>query len=97
MKKSSENTLKILASGKAIRVDIIAAKNISLEGVVYEGREFSCSDTYFDDLEQAEEQGRIKKMLSELTEIQRRRCVQLAKGMSMQEIARQEGCCSVRP
>ena len=66
-------------------------KNISLEGVVYEGREFSCSDTYFEDLEQAEEQGRIKKMLSELTEIQRRRCVQLAKGMSMQEIARQEG------
>lgn len=66
-------------------------KNISLEGVVYEGREFSCSDTYFDDLELAEHLERREKMLAELTETQRRRCEKLEAGLSMREIADQEG------
>ena len=55
-------------------------KNISLEGVVYEGREFSCSDTDFDDLELAEHLERREKMLAELTETQRRRGDKLEAG-----------------
>lgn len=66
-------------------------KNISLEGVVYEGREFSSNDTYFDDMEEKAQRDRIKEIFAELTETQRRRCIQLASGKSMQQIAKEEG------
>ena len=66
-------------------------KNISLEGVVYEGVSFSSNDTYFDDMEEKAQRDRIKEIFAELTETQRRRCIQLASGKSMQQIAKEEG------
>ena len=55
------------------------------------GEEYSYDDTYFEEAEDAEQKARIKKMLSELTEVQHRRCVRLARGSSIKEIARREG------
>ena len=66
-------------------------KNISLEGIVYEGREFSSNDTYFDDMEEKAQHDRIEEIFAELTETQRRRCIQLVSGKSMQQIAKEEG------
>ena len=85
--KYIENSRK-RESNKAIHY---RRKNISLEGVVYEGREFSSNDTYFDDMEEKAQRDRIKEIFAELTETQRRRCIQLASGKSMQQIAKEEG------
>jgi DNA-directed RNA polymerase specialized sigma24 family protein len=61
---------------------------ISLDGIQYEGREYGTRD----DSEDTEERdAKVKKAFSHLTDIQKRRIVMLAGGLSEREIARCEG------
>lgn len=61
---------------------------ISLDGIQYEGREFGTRD----DSEDTEERGeKVRRAFSHLTDVQKRRIVMLAGGLSEREIARREG------
>ncbi|MDY5463724.1 hypothetical protein [Hornefia butyriciproducens] len=61
---------------------------ISLDGIQYEGREYGTRD----DSEDTEERdAKVKKAISHLTDIQKRRILMLSGGLSEREIARREG------
>ena len=64
---------------------------ISLDDVEYEGLEFADPDTPESLREQTELSERINKALSSLSDIQRKRLLMLANGMSSHEIAKAEG------
>jgi len=64
---------------------------LSLEAFDYEGVEFADPDTPESLREQAELSERINKALSSLSDIQRKRLLMLADGMSSHEIAKAEG------
>ena len=69
--------------------------NYSLEAIDYEGEEFAASDTpetvAMDKEASDESSDRYEKALSLLTDVQRKRFLKYASGMSTHEIARQEG------
>ena len=64
----------------------------SLDGINYEGEEYGEPDfteTMFDESE--ERNIRVQEAFSHLSEIQKRRLILLSAGLSVREIARQEG------
>jgi DNA-directed RNA polymerase specialized sigma24 family protein len=61
---------------------------ISLDGIQYEGREFGTRD---DSEDTDERNAKVKKAFSHLTDLQKRRIIMLAGGLSEREIARREG------
>ena len=65
--------------------------NFSSDAAIYEGNDYGACDSYFDSEEEREERERIAEILSQLTPIQRKRCVMLANGKSVDEIAEHEG------
>lgn len=63
----------------------------SLDAITYEGEEYAAEDFTEALLCNAEEQQRIREALSHLTEVQRRRLLLHADGLSYHEIAGREG------
>lgn len=64
----------------------------SLDAVDYEGKEYGVPDfteEMFDD--RYEQRDRVRKAFSHLSEVQQRRLLMLAGGVSMREIAKKEG------
>ncbi len=57
----------------------------SSDGIDFEGAEFGCFDTY-----EIEKDTSIEMAFSKLSDVQKRRLLMLANGLSMREIARQE-------
>ena len=58
---------------------------------VWEGLNYAASDTPESLMLQKYENTRLSSAINELTEIQRRRFIKFAEGLSIREIARQEG------
>lgn len=66
--------------------------NYSLDAITYEGDEYGGNDfaeEMFDDCH--ERDTRVRDAFSHLSEVQKRRLIMLAAGLSVREIARQEG------
>ena len=63
----------------------------SLEAIQYEGTEYSDGETPETKMEREMDTERIAQALDGLSEVQRRRILMLAGGMSVNEIARKEG------
>ena len=63
----------------------------SLDAAVYEGKDYTDSGTPESALFLELENHRIEKAFGRLSEVQRRRLLMVAEGMSLREIARQEG------
>lgn len=63
----------------------------SLDAALYEGAEYGTSDDPVEKFRQEEIHERVSKAFSHLTEIQQRRILMLAVGLSEREIARREG------
>lgn len=66
--------------------------NYSLDAITYEGDEYGGNDfaeEMFDDCH--ERDARVRDAFSHLSEVQKRRLIMLAAGLSVREIARQEG------
>lgn len=66
--------------------------NYSLDAITYEGDEYGGNDfaeEMFDD--RHERDAHVKDAFSHLSEVQKRRLIMLAAGLSVREIARQEG------
>ena len=63
----------------------------SLEAIQYEGAEYSDGETPETKMEREMDTERIAQALDGLSEVQRRRILMLAGGMSVNEIARKEG------
>ena len=61
----------------------------SLDAIAYEGIEYGESDDY--SFENADRDEQISKAFSQLSDIQKKRLMMLAQGLSIREIARQEG------
>ncbi len=62
----------------------------SLDAILYEGAKYRTNDDPAEKLKQEELHRRIRSVFSHLTEIQQRRILMLAGGMSEREIARRE-------
>lgn len=66
--------------------------NYSLDAITYEGDEYggnNFAEEMFDD--RHERDARVRDAFSHLSEVQKRRLIMLAAGLSVREIARQEG------
>lgn len=63
----------------------------SLDAILYEGTEYGIDDDPAEKLKQDELHQRVNSAFSRLTEIQQRRILMLAGGLSEREIARREG------
>ncbi len=66
--------------------------NYSLDAITYEGKEYGTEDfseELFDDTE--EQNAKVREAFSHLTEVQQKRLMMLAGGLSVREIARREG------
>ena len=63
----------------------------SLDAAVYEGRDYADDDTPESALFLQLENQRIKEAFGKLSEVQRRRLLMAAEGLSLREIARREG------
>lgn len=63
----------------------------SIEGAVYEGEDYASNEDIQLDYIQREDNSDLYDALGKLSEPQRRRLIQVADGISMQEIARIEG------
>lgn len=63
----------------------------SLDALLYEGSEFGTTGDLNDVLEKENLKKRINAVFSDLSEIQKRKILMLAGGLSIQEIARREG------
>lgn len=62
----------------------------SLNAAGFEGEDYASDDTPDKQVEREQESERIHEVLEKLSEVQRRRLLMLADGMSMREIARAE-------
>lgn len=62
----------------------------SLDAIEFEGSDYGTDDMPETRMEQEQDAERIAHALDELSEVQKRRLLMLADGMSMREIARQE-------
>ena len=66
--------------------------NYSLDAITYEGEEYGGNDfaeEMFDD--RHERDAHVREVFSRLSEVQQRRLIMLAAGLSVREIARREG------
>lgn len=63
----------------------------SYDAIEYEGEEYGKEDYYECMDESIEENARVRAAFDTLTEVQKRRLLMLANGLSMREIARREG------
>ena len=64
----------------------------SLDAIEYEGKEYGVSDFTEEMFDDSKEQNvHVRKAFSRLSEVQQRRLLMLAGGMSMHEIAKKEG------
>ena len=63
----------------------------SLDAILFEGKEYGDNHTPETEMETAERNKRLYAAMETLTEVQRRRLLMLADGLSAREIARTEG------
>lgn len=63
----------------------------SLDAAEFEGQDFATEDTPENTMESEMDAQRVARALDKLSEVQRRRLLMLADGMSIREIARVEG------